>query len=101
MTGSHNLGPKASSENDDNLLIVENAPGLAAEYAVNVLGIYGHYKSRHNAAVAAKAAAGAPGGAGPAAWSGLQDADTWQDEFFSGDKKRELDFWFGKIGAPA
>jgi len=36
ITGSHNLGPKASAENDDNLVIVENAPGLAAEYAVNV-----------------------------------------------------------------
>ena len=44
MTGSHNMGPKASQENDDNMVIVEHAPGLAAEYAVNILGVYGHYK---------------------------------------------------------
>ena len=99
MTGSHNLGPKASGKNDDNLVIIENAPGLAAEYAVNVLGIYGHFKSRHNAVQAAKAGAGQRAGAKTTAWKGLQDGDTWQDEFLSGEKKKELDFWFGKLGA--
>src|SRR6185369_7564887 len=29
LTGSHNLGPKASSTNDENLLIIRDAPGLA------------------------------------------------------------------------
>jgi len=99
MTGSHNLGPKASGKNDDNLVIIENAPGLAAEYAVNVLGIYGHFKSRHNAVQAAKAGAGQRAGAKTKPWKGLQDGDTWQDEFLSGEKKKELDFWFGKLGA--
>lgn len=101
MTGSHNLGPKASAENDDNLVLVENAPGLAAEYAVNVLGIYGHYKSRSNAALAARSQAGLRAGATHATstmWKGLRDDETWQDEFLSGDKKKELDFWFGKLG---
>jgi hypothetical protein len=28
-----------------------------------------------------------------------KDGDTWQDEFLSGEKKKELDFWFGKLGA--
>jgi phosphatidylserine/phosphatidylglycerophosphate/cardiolipin synthase-like enzyme len=31
MTGSHNLGPKASGTNDDNLVLIENAPGLASQ----------------------------------------------------------------------
>jgi phosphatidylserine/phosphatidylglycerophosphate/cardiolipin synthase-like enzyme len=33
LTGSHNLGPKASGKNDENLLIIRNAPQLAAAYA--------------------------------------------------------------------
>jgi PLD-like domain len=98
MTGSHNMGPKASGKNDDNLVIIENAPGLAAEYAVNVLGIYGHFKSRHNAVQAAKAGSGQRAGGKTTPWKGLQDGDTWQDEFLSGEKKKELDFWFGRLG---
>lgn len=91
MTGSHNLGPKASSKNDDNLIIIENAPGLAAEYAVNVLGVYGHYKWRHNQAMAKKDASKPKKGS----WKGLQDNDTWQDGYYTGPKMREIDFWFG------
>ena len=130
ITGSHNLGPKASSKNDDNLVIVENAPGLAAEYAVNVLGIYDQYKWRYNMlkeskpaaapapspvaaapaatsgpAAAAPAATSSPAaassGSGPSTWSGLQDNDTWQDEFFGEEKQRELHFWFGDPPAAA
>jgi len=37
MTGSHNLGPKASPSNADNLVMVENAPDLAAQSAVNIM----------------------------------------------------------------
>jgi phosphatidylserine/phosphatidylglycerophosphate/cardiolipin synthase-like enzyme len=95
MTGSHNMGPKASSKNDDNLLIIENAPGLAAEYAVHVIGVYGHYKFRHNQQLAA-AAPGHPDAA--TGWAGLQDDDKWQAEFFTGEKLREIQFWFGELG---
>jgi hypothetical protein len=121
ITGSHNLGPKASGKNDDNMVIIENAPGLAAEYAVNVLGIYDQYKWRYNmlneskasataagtgakaAALAVAGAAAAAGGtkAGTGTWSGLQDNDTWQDEFFGEEKQRELRFWFGESPAVA
>jgi hypothetical protein len=203
MTGSHNLGPKASGQNDDNLVIVEGAPGLAAAYAVNILGIYDQYKWRYNMLVASKAAAAAtvaapppaavgpavvasppanaeptntsvatideaggsapatgiptavaspdpaavaspapsaPAGPAPSAaaavaspdptavaspdptavaspdpsapaaaapsaaaadaprkgWTGLADDDAWQEEFFGGEKERELRFWFGE-----
>src|SRR5712691_7406552 len=47
MTGSHNLGPKASTSNDDNLVIVEHAPDLAAQYAVNIMTIYNQYRWRY------------------------------------------------------
>ncbi len=95
MTGSHNLGPKASSKNDDNLLIVENAPGLAAEYAVNILGVYGHYKWRHNRYVAQSGTAKQKKQSHK--WKGLEDNDTWQDGYYAAAKQREIDFWFGTV----
>lgn len=97
MTGSHNLGPKASAKNDDNLVIVANAPGLAAEYAVNIMSIYSQYKWRYNSLAQSPLTAGAPAAA--AVWNGIRDNDTWQDEFFAGPKLRELRFWFGESTA--
>lgn len=94
MTGSHNLGPKASGFNDDNLLIVENAPGLAAEYAVNLLGVFDHYKFRASQRAAAPAK-GAKAGATP--YKGLTGDDTWQDGYYQAARKREIDFWFGGL----
>jgi len=45
-TGSHNLGFKASYENDENLLIFTGAKALAQAYAVHVLDVYDHYRFR-------------------------------------------------------
>jgi phosphatidylserine/phosphatidylglycerophosphate/cardiolipin synthase-like enzyme len=45
-TGSHNLGFKASYENDENLLIFSGAKALAQAYAVHVLDVYDHYRFR-------------------------------------------------------
>jgi phosphatidylserine/phosphatidylglycerophosphate/cardiolipin synthase-like enzyme len=115
ITGSHNLGPKASGKNDDNMVIIENAPGLAAEYAVNILGVYGHYKWRHNMNMRRKAQAAEKGaavkkgtketvaakkaGGSPAKgkWQGLEDTDQWQHDYMTGDHLREIDFWFGRL----
>jgi phosphatidylserine/phosphatidylglycerophosphate/cardiolipin synthase-like enzyme len=47
MTGSHNMGPRASSHNDDNLNLIFDA-ALAKEYAVNILAIYDHYRWRYS-----------------------------------------------------
>lgn len=46
ILGSHNLGYKASYENDENLLIVEGNPRLSEAYAVHVLDLYDHYRFR-------------------------------------------------------
>lgn len=46
LTGSHNLGPKASTTNDENLLIIRDAPCLAAVYAANIMAIYNQYRWR-------------------------------------------------------
>ena len=44
--GSHNLGFKASYENDENMLIILNNPTLIQAYAVHVLDLYDHYRYR-------------------------------------------------------
>ena len=44
MTGSHNLGFKASTKNDDNLMIIEGNRPLAAAYAANIIAIYQSYR---------------------------------------------------------
>jgi len=44
--GSHNVGFKASYENDENLLIIRNNPSLVRAYAVHVIDVYEHYRFR-------------------------------------------------------
>ena len=44
--GSHNLGYKASYENDENLLIISKNKSLVQAYAVHVLDLYDHYRFR-------------------------------------------------------
>jgi phosphatidylserine/phosphatidylglycerophosphate/cardiolipin synthase-like enzyme len=103
ITGSHNLGPKASRANDDNMIIIDNAPRLAAAYAVSVMTVYNQYRWRFIRNQHAQDATTGGSGDGtadtathppPAGWAGLQDDDAWQHEYFtSAPKIRELDFW--------
>ena len=46
ITGSHNLGYKASYENDENMVIVEGDKAFASAYAVHLLDVFDHYKFR-------------------------------------------------------
>ena len=84
MTGSHNLGYKASHENDDNLVIVEGNAPLAAAYAINIIAIYQTY--RWNSYVEAHRT-------DPKVWHGLVDNDEWQTSHLAGDELAELKFW--------
>ena len=87
MTGSHNLGFKASSANDDNLVIVEGNGPLAAAYAINIIAIFQNY--RWNAYVEAHRA-------DPQVWHGLVDNDQWQASYLTGNDLTELKFWLGE-----
>lgn len=93
MTGSHNLGRKASAENDDNLVIVTGATGLAREYAVYIQGVFDAYKWRYERGQRAKANAANT-------WQGLARDDTWQDGA-AGDPpyyqvaRPQVQFWLG------
>jgi hypothetical protein len=86
MTGSHDLGYKASSKNDDNLMIVEGNAPLAAAFAANIIAIYQTY--RWNAFAEAHRQ-------DPHVWHGLVDNDSWQDSYLEGDDLAELKFWLG------
>ena len=88
LTGSHNLGPKASSINDENLLIIRDAPGLAAAYATIIMAIYNQYRWRFRCQTQTKTKR----------WQGLQDDDTWQKGYLKSGSAalREIDFWVGE-----
>ncbi len=87
MTGSHNLGFKASSKNDDNLIIIEGNGPLAAAYAVNIIAIFQSY--RWNSYVEAHRQ-------DPKVWHGLEDDDTWQAGHLTGNELAEIEFWLGE-----
>ena len=92
MTGSHNLGPTASEDNDDNLNLIAGAPRLAQAYATNIIAVYNDYRWRYVRSQAAKEAG--------KDWEGPEDGKAWQDSYYSGKdaaaKQRELSFWLGE-----
>lgn len=88
ITGSHNLGYKASYENDENLLIFRGSRELAVAYAVHVLDLYDHYRFRF-----LQAQLGASSG-----FKGFLtgDAQKWQAEQLGGALSREYtSYWAG------
>ena len=90
LTGSHNLGPKASGTNDENLLIIRGAPGVAGAYATNIMAIYNQYRWRFRRQTQPKSKQ----------WKGLHDNDAWQNGYLKpgGAALREIDFWVGASG---
>jgi phosphatidylserine/phosphatidylglycerophosphate/cardiolipin synthase-like enzyme len=96
MTGSHNMGPKASGKNDDNLVLIDGQRKLAEAYAVYIMGVYNQYRWRYYQRLAAAGeleATDAADGAVPT-WAGLVDDASWQDRYFQpGPAQRELAFW--------
>jgi len=87
MTGSHNLGFKASSKNDDNLIIIEGNGPLAAAYAINIIAIFQSYS--WNSYVEAHRQ-------DPKVWHGLENDDQWQAGHLTGDALAEIQFWLGE-----
>jgi phosphatidylserine/phosphatidylglycerophosphate/cardiolipin synthase-like enzyme len=88
LTGSHNLGPKASGTNDENLLIIRDAPGLAGAYATNIMAIYNQYRWRFRRQTQAKSKQ----------WKGLKDNAVWQKGYLKPGSiaLREIKFWVGE-----
>jgi phosphatidylserine/phosphatidylglycerophosphate/cardiolipin synthase-like enzyme len=83
MTGSHNMGPKASGKNDDNLIVIEGDHALAEAYAVNLAGVYNQYRWRQRVLQGTR-------------WKGLWDNDHWQHDYFEKPEFIiEAAFWLG------
>jgi phosphatidylserine/phosphatidylglycerophosphate/cardiolipin synthase-like enzyme len=79
VMGSHNLGYKASYENDENLVILSGNQPLAQAYAVHLLDLYDHYRFR---AVQAQRQE-----QGQSRWSGfLSRNDDWLRPYLTGEK---------------
>jgi phosphatidylserine/phosphatidylglycerophosphate/cardiolipin synthase-like enzyme len=93
MTGSHNMGPKASGVNDENLLLIQGDSDLASQYAGKIMEIYSQYRWRESVHIHS----------GRPKWEGLADNDEWQirDSSREYDRRRvkELDFWFGSTSS--
>lgn len=86
MTGSHNLGPKASGKNDDNLVIIEGNHALAASYALNIIAIYDTYRWRSYVTAHQT---------NPTGFHALNSDDKWQAGHLSGEQLEELEFFLG------
>jgi phosphatidylserine/phosphatidylglycerophosphate/cardiolipin synthase-like enzyme len=84
ITGSHNLGFKASYANDENLLIIRGNAALAISYAVHVLDVYDHYLMRAKLQDQLRKSLIATGKPPPASIGGgfLKTTPVWQDRWF-------------------
>ena len=85
VTGSNNLGPKASGKNDENLLIIQNKK-LAEEYAVHITGAYQHYRWRYSLFNK------------HSDFKGLTKDTNWMTTYLTDNTKKELEFWLGSKG---
>jgi hypothetical protein len=88
ITGSHNLGYRASYTNDENLLIIKGHQQLARAYATHVIDVYDHYRWRWKTRNWHHAAAGGDNS------GGLDGTDAWQSKYFSDPVvEAERRFW--------
>lgn len=95
ITGSHNLGFKASYANDENMLIIRGNQALALAYTVHVLDIYDHYKFRAALEQQARDAMlkGKPKPKQPTGKGFLDITDAWQQPYLEGQKGKELGYF--------
>lgn len=89
VTGSHNLGYKASYSNDENLCIIRGNRKIAEAYTAHVLDVVNHYNWRHKLAGKKK-----QGETPQKAFYDLDETDGWQDKYFTGNFLRSRDLFF-------
>jgi len=89
VTGSHNLGFKASYTNDENMLIIQNDKSIAQAYATHVLDIVNHFKWRYklqNKILKAKVkTVKAKQAVLEKTWNDLDETDKWMNYYFDQD----------------
>jgi phosphatidylserine/phosphatidylglycerophosphate/cardiolipin synthase-like enzyme len=122
ITGSHNLGFRASYNNDENMLIVRGDRAVAEAYAAHVLDVYEHYRWRWRLQQPLRDALQALKKRNPKAkpidlwtramatigraqikkaWQHLEPSDRWQDFYVKHEEflAAETNFWssFGGV----
>ena len=86
ITGSHNLGYRASYNNCENLLLLKGDEELATCYATHILDVYDHYRWRYflskNTQQGKK-------------FEGLNKKPVWQNPYFNDKRGESIDkrFW--------
>jgi len=84
ITGSHNLGYRASYNNDENLVILQGNSVLARAYAAHVMDVYDHFRFRYMVQQHKQDA-----------FTALETDDKWQDKYFDSNEElqNEMKFW--------
>ncbi len=92
ITGSHNLGYRASYNNDENLTIIKNDRELAQMYAAHALDVYDHYRWRYQLQKINNPVR---------AYNGLDPIDVWQNKYYSQNTiaNKSMAVWFDTIKA--
>jgi phosphatidylserine/phosphatidylglycerophosphate/cardiolipin synthase-like enzyme len=88
ITGSHNLGYKASYMNDENMVIIRGNPRVAEAYATHILDVVNHFRWRYKLQGLHKR------GKIEEAWSDLEDDDRWQDFYYATNMLKSRDRFF-------
>jgi len=104
ITGSHNLGYKASYDNDENLLIIRGNRALAICYAVHVIDVYQHYlmRAKQEDTIRSALLAGKKPAQADLNHGFLLTSDKWQDRFFKKQPKQPrtvLDYFLDEAGS--
>jgi phosphatidylserine/phosphatidylglycerophosphate/cardiolipin synthase-like enzyme len=99
ITGSHNLGYKASYDNDENLLIIRGNQALAVCYAIHVVDIDQHYlmRAKQEDQIRKALLAGKKPTQGPVGHGFLQTSDKWQDRLLAKQPANLRDYFLGGI----
>jgi len=89
VTGSHNLGYKASYANDENLCILRGNRAMAHAFTAHVLDVVNHFNWRHKLTEARR-----KGVSAEKAYYFLSSGDAWQNKYFRGSFLESRDLFF-------
>ena len=89
VTGSHNLGYKASYSNDENLCIIRGNRAIAEAYTAHVLDVVNHYNWRNKLTETKKEGKDIEN-----AFSDLEETAEWQNKYFKGSFLESRDLFF-------
>ena len=98
ITGSHNLGFKASYSNDENMIIIQKDCAIAQAYAAHVLDVVNHFKWRYKLQSKLLEAGAKTNKEKEKVlkeqWNDLDETDGWMDYYFGSKGFKHADQLF-------